>query len=108
MWSGGWSLSVDRSGGGLKLSLGLSAMKTTVGGQEIAGPHALFGVVNGGMPQATEALRSNVLNGLRGGRALPAPVTYNTWFAYGIDIDENAMLEEMDRAAALGVELFVV
>src|SRR6185503_8000119 len=34
--------------------------------------------------------------------------TYNTWFTYGTRIDERTMREEMDAAAALGTELFVV
>src|SRR4029077_3151719 len=33
---------------------------------------------------------------------------YNTWFLYGTEIDEDLMIAEMDRAAALGIELFVV
>ena len=41
------------------------------------------------------------------GRSSPL-VTYNTWFAYGTEIDEASMRAEMDRAAALGVELFVI
>ena len=40
-------------------------------------------------------------------RSLPL-VTYNTWFAYGTEIDEASMRAEMERAAALGVELFVI
>jgi alpha-galactosidase len=35
-------------------------------------------------------------------------VTYNTWFAHGTTIDEESVRGEMLRAAALGVELFVV
>jgi len=35
-------------------------------------------------------------------------VTYNTWFAYGTEIDDTSMRAEMDHAAALGVELFVI
>jgi alpha-galactosidase len=35
-------------------------------------------------------------------------VTYNTWFVYGTTVDEAAMVAEMDRASALGVELFVL
>jgi len=49
-----------------------------------------------------------VLAGIRGGRPLTPLVTYNTWFAYGTEIDEATLKAEMDRVAALGVELFVV
>ena len=35
-------------------------------------------------------------------------VTYNTWFAYATQLDEGTMRTEMERAASLGVELFVM
>jgi alpha-galactosidase len=107
MWSGAWSLAVDRTGTGLAFSFGLATMKTTIAGP-IDGPHAVFGVASGGLTQASAALRSYVLDGIRGGRPLESLVTYNTWFAYGTEIDEPSLLAEMSRAAALGVELFVV
>src|SRR5581483_6975227 len=74
----------------------------------IDGAHVVFGVAPGGLAQASAALRSYVLAGIRGGRALRPLVTYNTWFAYGTEIDEPTREAEMDRVAALGVELFVV
>ena len=49
-----------------------------------------------------------MLDGIRGGRPIVPLVTYNTWFAYGTEIDEASMRAEMERAAALGVELFVI
>lgn len=107
MWSGAWSMTADRSGSSLSLAAGLAPMKTTLR-EPLDGPHVLFGVAAGTLPQATSALRSYVLDGIRGGRRLTAPVTYNTWFAYGTEIDEASMLEEMDHAAALGAELFVL
>jgi alpha-galactosidase len=107
MWSGAWSLDVDRSGSGLAFSFGLATMTTTISAP-IDGPHAVFGAAAGGLTQASEALRSYVLNGIRGGRPLASLVTYNTWFAYGTQMDESSLLAEMERAAALGVELFVV
>src|SRR5262245_32999407 len=107
MWSGAWSLVIDRNSTGLAFSFGLATMKTTTA-EAIDGPHAVFGVVPGGLTEATAALRSYVLEGIRAGRPLASLVTYNTWFAFGTEIDESSLLAEMDRAAALGVELFVV
>ena len=107
MWSGAWSLSVGRNPSGLAFSLGLATMTTTIA-EPIDGPHAVFGVARGGLTEASAALRTYVLDGIRGGRPLASPVTYNTWFAYGTEIDESTLLAEMSRAAALGVELFVV
>jgi alpha-galactosidase len=114
MWSGAWSLSADRVGNQLAMSFRLAGMTTTLdpvspgGNSAIEGPHALFGVVPGTIEQASAALRSYVINGLRGGNPLASLVTYNTWFAYGTDFDEAAMRAEMTSAAALGVELFVI
>jgi alpha-galactosidase len=107
MWSGAWSLNVDRNASGLTFSFGLATMTTTIT-EPIDGPHAVFGVARGGLTEASSALRTYVLDGIRGGRPLASPVTFNTWFAYGTEIDESSMLAEMERAAALGVELFVV
>jgi len=107
MWSGSWSLTLAQQAVGLRVTFGLPPMTTTVKGA-VDGPHVLYGVAPGGLPAATAALRSYVLAGIRLGRTLPSYVTYNTWFAYGTDIDEPTLEAEMDREAALGVELFVV
>jgi alpha-galactosidase len=108
LWSGGWSLHADRVSTGLSVSWGLAPMTTTVGAKAIDGPHAVFGVASGALPQASAALGSYVLKGIRAGRPLTPLVTYNTWFAYGTNVDEASMRLEIERAAALGAELFVV
>ena len=107
MWSGAWSLSMTRNPGGLAITMGLTPMSTAVSGS-VDGPHVAFGAAAGGLVEATAALRAFVLNGVRGSRPLTPLVTYNTWFAYGTDIDEPSLEAEMDRVAPLGVELFVV
>jgi alpha-galactosidase len=107
LWSGAWSVAFDRTSAGLSVTLGLDPMTTTLRGA-VDGPHALFGVVRGGLVQATAALCAYVLPGLRDGRPLTPLVTYNTWFAYGTRIDEATVRAEMARVSALGAELFVV
>ncbi len=107
MWSGAWSLTASRSTSGTEIVFGLGPMSTTVS-SSIDGPHAVFGVARGGMPAATAALRSFVVDALRGGRRFDALVTFNTWFAYGTHIDAPTMMAEIEGAAALGAELFVV
>lgn len=107
MWSGAWSLTAVRSSAGIELTLGLAPMSTNAA-SAVDGPHAFFGLVRGGLSNASVALRSFVIQGIRGGRLLDALVTYNTWFAYGVAIDEATVREEIDGAAALGAELFVV
>ncbi len=107
MWSGAWAIAADRNGVGLTLTAGLAPMTTTLV-SSVDGPHIVFGVVPGSLTQATAALRTYVLDGIRRGRQLRPLVTYNTWFAYGTDIDEASMFDEIDHAAALGAELFVL
>ena len=107
LWSGAWSLLATRSGTGIELTLGLAPMSTSIV-SALDGPHAVFGVVHGGLPDVSEALRSYVMQELRGGRPLEALVTYNTWFAYGVEIDEAIIRAEIDGAAELGAELFVM
>ena len=107
MWSGAWSFTALRSNGGIELTLGLAAMSTTVS-SAIDSPHAFFGVARGGLSAAAAALRSFIIQGLRGGRPFDAFVTYNTWFAYGVAIDEATIREEIDGAALIGAELFVM
>ena len=108
MWSGAWSLTIERSNAGLSLTFGLAAMTTTLTGATVDGPHAVFGVVGGRLPQASSALRMYVVEGIREGRAFSPFVTYNTWFAHGTSIDEDSMRAEMAGAAAIGTELFVI
>jgi alpha-galactosidase len=60
------------------------------------------------MPEASAALGSYVLKGIRASRPLTPLVTYNTWFAYGTNVDEASMRLEIANAAALGAELFVI
>jgi alpha-galactosidase len=107
MWSGAWSAVFDRTTAGTTITVGLAAMSTTLTAT-VDGPHIVFGVAPGGLAQGTAALRSYVLDGIRGQRPIVPLVTYNTWFAYGTEIDEASMRAEMERAAALGVELFVI
>lgn len=107
MWSGGWSLTAERSNAGIELTLGLAPMSTAVT-SAVDGPHAFFGAARGGLRDASAATRSFVMEGIRGGRALDALVTYNTWFAYGTRIDDETMREEIHGAAELGAELFVM
>jgi alpha-galactosidase len=107
LWSGAWSLSAERTAAGLDIRLGLPPMSTSIM-SSIEGPHAFFGVTRGDLTDASAALRSFIVRGLRRGRPFDALVTYNTWFAYGVQIDEALVRSEIDGAAALGAELFVL
>ena len=108
MWSGGWSLTTTRTAAGLSIDWGLAAMTTNAGAAPVEGPHVIFGLARGALPEASAALRSYIIEGIRGGRPMMPLVTYNTWFAYGTRVNETSMRGEMEHAAAMGVELFVI
>jgi alpha-galactosidase len=60
------------------------------------------------MSSVSAALTAFGQDGLRSGRPYQSLVTYNTWFAYGTAVDETTMRSEIDGAARLGAELFVL
>jgi alpha-galactosidase len=71
-------------------------------------PHSFVGSVAGGPTAVSAALRGFLTTGVRLGRPIVPLVTYNTWYPYATRIDEPTMLDEIDRTAALGMELFVL
>ncbi|PWU21306.1 MAG: hypothetical protein C5B48_11420 [Candidatus Rokuibacteriota bacterium] len=108
MWSGSWSLTAGRQNSGLALSWGLASMTTAVSSTPIDGPHAVFGVARGALSDASAALRGYVTEGIRSGRPMMPLVTYNTWYTYGTIVDETNARREIELAARLGAEVFVV
>ena len=70
MWSGAWSLSIERTNGRLSASFDLPAMSTTLTKDKpVDGPHAFFGLAAGRLPQAAAAL----LDPEKGGRFVLQP-----------------------------------
>ncbi len=111
MWSGAWGVTVDGPSPAGRVSVRWTAGNTATSvrsGQPVESPHAFFGIAGSSAADVTLALRTFIDEGVRRGRPLEPLVTYNTWFAYGIDINEERMRAEADQAAALGVELFVL
>jgi alpha-galactosidase len=107
LWSGAWSLTAERELNVIDLDLGLASMATNLM-TAVEGPHAFFGIAQEDAGGAAAALRTFIVQGLREGRPIKPLVTYNTWFAYGVSIDERTMEREIDAAAALGAEVFVL
>lgn len=111
MWSGAWNMTVTGSdaGGLVTARLSLGGVSTSIRtGKPLESPHAFFGVAGSGPEDVASAIQAFARHGVRQGRPLSPLVTYNTWFAYGIRISEDAMKAEMDQAAAIGTEVFVV
>ncbi len=109
LWSGAWSMSVAASSDRQDITVGLPSMSTTVGaGATVEGPHGFFGVAPAGDGSISRAMNDYFARGIRLGKPLQPLVTYNTWFASGAAIDEVTTREEIDHAAALGAELYVM
>ena len=111
MWSGAWDLTVTGpdAGGLATVRLSLGAVATGIRtGKPLESPHAFFGVAGEEPSDVTAAIQAFARHDVRQGRPLNPLVTYNTWFAYGIGITEGALKAEMNQAAALGTEVFVV
>src|SRR5262245_60429941 len=110
MWSGSWTLSIERTGSSLKAALGLGTTVTTAASDRpVETPHGFFGVTRRGGVELSRAMGDLVASGaVRAGRPFHPLVTFNTWFAYGAHVDESQMLAAVDGASRLGAELFVL
>jgi len=109
MWSGAWGMTALRHGADVQLTAGLPLLTTAVDASHpLETPHGFVGFVRGNGSDVSEALRAFIIQGVRQGRPFDPLVTYNTWFAYGTEVDAATMMDEMVAAASLGVELFVI
>jgi alpha-galactosidase len=110
-WSGAWRLQAAGPGddGRAVIQFWLGDSTATLSGDApLEGPHGFFGVAGAGQSDVTLALQAYFRQGVRHGRPLAAPVTYNSWFAWGTHIDEDILRNEMEKAARVGAELFVI
>ena len=107
LWQGAWALNLSRKGDAIRAAIGMPPFATS-SLSPIETPHAYFGVTGGSTTEASEATRAFVMASLRQGRPYAPLVTYNTWFSYGTAVDEESMKAEIESAADLGVELFVL
>ena len=107
-WSGAWRITCAR-GSAMQITLEYPGTTTTVtDAAPLEMPHSFFGISVGGPTTVGAALRGFLATGVRGDRPIRPLVTYNTWYPYGTRIDEPTMLDEIDRTASAGMELFVL
>ena len=108
MWSGAWRLTIERGDDRMRLTARFPESPALEASRPIEVPHTFFGLTEHSGVNVSSALRQFIVTGIRGGRPFPRLVTYNTWFAYGTEVTEDSLVSEIDGAAAVGVELFVV
>jgi alpha-galactosidase len=105
-WSGSWRTVLVGTAAGTYVHAGLPDMAVTARpGVTVEYPHA-FIAVTGARPGDQAAAVAAWLAARRHGRTFPALATYNTWFTFGIGIDEALIRREMESFAAIGGELF--
>jgi alpha-galactosidase len=110
-WSGNWKIVVEHDAWGvLQVSGGINDFDFAwhlEGGETFETPSFVGGYTEGGFGQASRNLhryaRKHILPS-KGHR----PVLYNSWEATYFDIDEQVQGRLAEKAASLGVELFVV
>jgi alpha-galactosidase len=109
IWSGSWQMSLTKTGDRLSVRAGFPDTITSLStAHPVELPHTFFGYTDHSRASQSVALRQFMVGGIRQGRPFAPLVTYNTWFPYGSNITEDQIADEMRRAAAIGVELFVV
>ena len=107
LWSGAWRIVAVGGAGGTTVLARLDDTLTTVpAGRTLEGVHGFFGVATGDASSVAAAMRTFLIDGLRGGREFPALVTYNTWFVHGARINEHDAYTEIAHSADVGAELF--
>ncbi|MHB0857565.1 MAG: alpha-galactosidase [Anaerolineae bacterium] len=112
-WSGAWYLRVGGTeDGGSVLEAGIKVKGLRLEpGEALRMPDVHLGFFRGGAAAGTNALRRYLYEAVcptyQGKPTLPR-VSYDHWFGIANALNHQKMCEEADRAAALGVETFVV
>ncbi|MFC4455446.1 alpha-galactosidase [Deinococcus sonorensis] len=111
-WSGNWKLAAEVTDfGTTRLSLGLNDWDFVWqldAGEQFVTPPSLAGYTAHGFGAASRALHDHIR-----AEVVPNPqhtrkVLYNSWEATFFNVDEPSQAQLAERAAALGVELFVM
>jgi alpha-galactosidase len=110
-WSGNWKIAVDYDAHGhVQVSGGINDFDFSWrldGGGEFTTPTFVGGHTREGFGGASRNLHRYVLDHLLPSKG-PLPVLYNSWEATYFDINEEEQGKIAEKAASLGVELFVV
>ncbi|MEU8795640.1 alpha-galactosidase [Streptomyces sp. NPDC048643] len=111
-WSGSWRLTVQRTPdgrAGLTGGAGHDGTRVPLGpGEEYTTPVLAALCSDGGFGATSRAWHAYVRTHVLRHADETAPVLYNSWEATGFDVTEAGQLALAERAARLGVELYVV
>ncbi|MFE7122705.1 alpha-galactosidase [Streptomyces sp. NPDC057617] len=111
-WSGSWRVTVQRTPDGRAGFTGGAGLDGTVlplgPGEEFTTPAYAGLYTDGGFGAASRAWHAYTLAHVLPHAEEIRPVLYNSWEATGFDVDEAGQKALAARAAALGVELYVM
>ncbi|MFK0058363.1 alpha-galactosidase [Streptomyces werraensis] len=111
-WSGSWRITVQRTPDGrvgLTGGAGHEGVPVPLApGEEFAAPVFAGLYTDGGFGAAGRAWHAYIRTYVMPHAHETAPVLYNSWEATGFDVDQVGQKALAERAAALGVELYVV
>lgn len=111
-WSGNWKLLAERTvDDRYVVHMGLNDHDFSwilQPGERFDAPRIVFGYVEQGYGAMSRALHDLVRDDVAPRRGFVPPVVYNSWYATLFDVDEAGQTALADRAAAMGVEMFVM
>lgn len=111
-WSGNWMINAEVTDyDSTRVSVGWndwdSAYKLKKGAVATT-PSAFAGYTGGGFGAASRQMHAYVNENILPHKGITHPVLYNSWEATYFDVDETSQIELAKKAAAMGVELFVM
>ncbi len=110
-WSGNWKLLAEVTDAQTtRVAVGINDWDFTWrlnGGEIFKTPSSLAGYTTGGFGGASRTLHDYARDILPHGKRVH-PVLYNSWEAVFFDVDEASQIAVAERAAKMGVELFVM
>ncbi len=111
-WSGNWKLLAERTRDGRSIiHLGVNDhdfVHDLKSGETFAAPELFFGYTEGGFGAMSRAFHDFIRDTHAPRRDFVAPVVYNSWYATLFDVNIEGQSALADKAAAMGVELFVI
>lgn len=111
-WSGNWKLIGEGTRDGRTIvHLGLNDYDFELplaSGQSFETPSATFGYVANGFGAMSRALQTYQREHLAPRKSHVPPVVYNSWYATEFDVAEDQQIALAEKAAAMGVEMFVL
>lgn len=111
-WSGNWKLLAERTRDGRSIvHLGLNDhdfVYDLLPGESFATPRLIFGYTAQGFGAMSRAFHDFVRQTLSPRPNYRPPVVYNSWYATLFDVNAEGQARLAEKAAAMGVEMFVI